>query len=271
MSTMTVRPRHTGASRQVADWALWRHGGRWLVPLAIVLLWQALHMLLTSADVASPGQSAGALADNFSLWWPDLLVTVQGLALSFALATIIGVTVGFLLGLSRFWYQVVSPLLLVAYAIPKIVLYPILLTALGLTLEAQVAFSVLHGVFPIMLLTATATTTVPRIHLRVADAYGLSLQQRLRLVVLPAIAPSVVAALRIGFGACFLGLILAEMFAAYDGLGYRITKYAADGNTERLLALVLLVALLAFLVTYSIYLWEERRARRLGLNGIAAG
>jgi NitT/TauT family transport system permease protein len=271
MSTMTAGPRHAGTSRQVADWAMWRHGGRWLVPLVILLLWQALHEVVTSADVASPGQTAAALGGNLDLWWPDLLVTVQSLATSFAIAAAIGIVGGFLLGLSGFWYRVVSPLLLIAYAVPKIVLYPILLMALGLTPEARIAFSVLHGVFPIMLLTATATTTVPRIHLRVADAYRLSLFQRMRLVVLPAIAPSVVAALRIGFGACFLGLVLAEMFAAYDGLGYRITKYAVDSNTERLLALVLLIALLAFLVTYSIYLWEERRARRLGLSGIAAG
>ncbi|MFB7087857.1 ABC transporter permease [Streptomyces sp. NPDC056296] len=274
MSTQTVGVKATErrAGRPgIADRRLWRYGGRWLVPVAILLLWQALHMILGAADVAAPGRTGVVLADYLGEWWPDLIVTVRSLAISFAVAAGIGVVGGFLLGLSEFWYRVVSPLLVVAYAVPKIVLYPVILMALGLSEEARIVFSLIHGVFPIMLLTATATTTIPQIRLRVADSYRLSLAQRLRLVVLPSIAPTVVASLRIGFGACFLGLILAEMFAAYNGLGFLITGYAVDSTTERLLALVLLITLLAFLVTYTIRLWEEGRARRLGLTNVIAG
>ncbi len=254
----------TAPRRGSADLRLWDRGGRWLVPIVALVLWQMVYARVGEPGLASPSTSVRAVGDHLDAWLPDLGVTLWTLAVSFALAAVIGVLAGFLLGLSRFWFEVCAPLLLIAYAIPKIVLYPIVLTALGLTPQARIVFAVMHGVFPIMLLTATATVNVPEIHTRVARAYRLGFRRRLWMIVLPAIAPTVVASLRIGFGACFLGLVLAEMFAAYDGLGSRLSKYISTSNTPSLLGIVLLISTVAFVATFAIYHWEERRAMRLG-------
>jgi NitT/TauT family transport system permease protein len=250
-------------SRRIAGLSLWDRGGRWMVPVIGLALWQIAYAGVGEPGLASPAASVRAIFDDLDAWLPDLGVTLWTLAVSFVISAIVGVLVGFLLGLSRFWYSVSEPLLIIAYSLPKIVLYPIVLTALGLTPQARIVFSALHGVFPIMLMTATATANVPEIRTRVARAYGLGFSRRLRMVVLPSIASTVVASLRIGFGACFLGLVLAEMFAAYNGLGFRLSKYISTSNTPPLLGVVLLITGIAFVVTFAIYHWEERRNVRL--------
>jgi NitT/TauT family transport system permease protein len=249
--------------RRAAD-----NGGRalvWLiVPCVAVVAWQSLYMVVGQPALASPADTVSMLTENLPRWSGDLRTTVTALLVSFVISVVLGVLLGFLVGLSRFWYGVISPLLLTANAIPKIVLYPIVLSALGVTMPARVTFAVLHGIFPIMVLTSAATTTVPEIYVRVARSFSMSPLGRLRYVVLPAITPSVIASLRIGFGSCFLGLVVAEMFAAYDGIGFRLSTYVSGADTTRLCAIVLLTVLVAFALTGTIYALEERRARRLG-------
>ena len=68
-------------------------------------------------------------------------------------SVVIGLLVGFWLGFERLSGDVLEPMIVTLYAIPKLTLYPILLLAFGLGLSAKVAFGVLHGVIPIILFT----------------------------------------------------------------------------------------------------------------------
>ena len=79
--------------------------------------------------------------------------------------SLIGLAVGFWLGFAQLAGDVLEPMVVALYAIPKLTLYPILLLAFGLGLSAKVAFGVLHGVIPIILFTQTAVrNTKPILH-----------------------------------------------------------------------------------------------------------
>jgi NitT/TauT family transport system permease protein len=237
---------------------------RLVVPVLLLAGWQLLYLVIGEPALVSPLATLRSLHANSGLWAPDFVSTLISLAAAYALAIAVGFGGGFLIGLSGARADLIVPLLVTASAVPKIVLYPIILLIFGVTEEGRIFFSWLHGVLPIAIITAQATRTVPAIYQKVARSYRLSFWRRVRHVLIPAVMPHAMVALRMGFGLCFLGLVLAEMFAAYDGLGFRLVKYMGFNQTPKVLALALVISMLAFLGTAILLAWEERRERRIG-------
>jgi NitT/TauT family transport system permease protein len=234
-----------------------------LFPLALLALWQILAVVLGDFFVASPLASLNALLQGVGDGWlgADAGVTLVALVYGYLLAVVLGVVIGFLLGLSRFAYAVFEPIVVALYALPKVALYPIFLFAFGLGIASQAWFAMFFGVFPIIIFTMSGTRNVSEVMLKVGRSLRLSRFQLFRTIVFPAILPSLVAGLRIGFGVTFLGVVLSQMFAARSGLGYVLVQSVSLHDMPRLYGLVLLLTLFAFVVNGAFLLWERRLTR----------
>lgn len=234
-----------------------------LFPLALLALWQILAVVLGDFFVASPLASLNALLQGVGDGWlgADAGVTLVALVYGYLLAVVLGVVIGFLLGLSRFAYAVFEPIVVALYALPKVALYPIFLFAFGLGIASQAWFAMFFGVFPIIIFTMSGTRNMSEVMLKVGRSLRLSRLQLFRTIVFPAILPSLVAGLRIGFGVTFLGVVLSQMFAARSGLGYVLVQSVSLHDMPRLYGLVLLLTLFAFVVNGAFLLWERRLTR----------
>ena len=126
------------------------------------------------------------------------------------------------MGAQRLSGEVGEPILITLYSLPKITLYPVILLIFGLTLSGKVVFGAIHGILPVALLTMAAIRNIPMVYLKSARTLHLSPWQTIWNVLLPATIPEVLAGLRIGFTVTLLGVLLAEMFASKDGLGFLI-------------------------------------------------
>jgi NitT/TauT family transport system permease protein len=230
-----------------------------LFPLALLALWQVLAVVLGSFFVASPLASLDALLKGVGDGWLGVNagVTLIALVYGYLLAVVFGVVIGFLLGLSRFAYAVFEPIVIALYALPKVALYPIFLFAFGLGIASQAWFAMFFGVFPIIIFTMSGTRNVSEVMLKVGRSLRLSRLQLFRTIVFPAILPSLVAGLRIGFGVTFLGVVLSQMFAARSGLGYVLMQSVSLHNMPRIYGLVLLLTLFAFTINGAFLLWEH--------------
>ncbi|MDQ0217237.1 ABC transporter permease [Peribacillus cavernae] len=246
----------------------WYAFGRYMVPVAIIILWEIIYLMLGEPAMASPWQSVVELKENANRWLGDMGNTVFTLLISFIIASISGVILGFFIGLSAFWTKTLSPLLLGLYSIPKVTLYPIFLLIFGLTLQGRVAFSVFHGIFPIMIICMEATRTVPDIYLKLAKSYRMSFMQKARQILIPAIMPQLVVGLRMSFSLCFLGLILAEMFASYEGLGHRLVHYMSLNQPSSILAIIIFIVFIAFFFTFLFLIWQEKNEQKIGKRQI---
>lgn len=230
-----------------------------LFPLALLVLWQILAVVLGEFFVASPLATLRALIQGVGAGWlgANAGVTLAALAYAYLLAVVFGVSIGFLLGLSRFAYAVFEPIIIALYALPKVALYPLFLFAFGLTISAQAWFAMFFGVFPIIIFTMNGTRNVSQVMFKVGRSLRLSRLQLFRYIVFPAILPSMVAGLRLGFGVTFLGVILSQMFAAKSGLGFVLVQSVELHNMPRLYGLVALLTLFAFAVNGAFLLWER--------------
>ena len=193
--------------------------------------------------------------------WHHLYVTVYELLGATALVIAVGGLVGILLGSSRLAFQVTYGPIATLFAFPKVTLFPIFITALGLGLSSKVLFAALFGFFPLAMGTMVGVRGIKSIHRSLLDVVGASFWFKLRHLYLPATLPAFVAALRIGYVYTGIGILLAEMFAAVAGLGNRIIGAGYQRTLDQFWVYVVLATLVLMLGAGVFRLIELRLAR----------
>jgi len=231
------------------------------VPVFIVLTWQVSSTLFTYLFLPTPLKTFEVLKTGLtqSGWLlSDLKDTMIELVLGYLLAVVLGLAVGFILGLNRFLREVSEPFVLNIYAIPKVTLFPIFLFIFGLGLESKIAFGFFHGIFPIIILTMGAIKDIKGAYLKVARSFRLNPLQLFKEVIFPSTLPSIMTGLRLGFNLAFIGVILGEMAASKSGLGYALMKSEGAFYMEKIICIVVVLAVIAIAVNYLYYVFEDR-------------
>jgi NitT/TauT family transport system permease protein len=219
-------------------------------------------MAAASADVPAPGTTALRLGQMLSAaaFWRDVGTTGRAFAAAWSVSVVSGTALGVLLGRSRRVSAAVEPLLANFHSLPKVVLYPIVLAFFGLGLAPKVAFGVMHALVPITLLTARAIGQIKSVHWRTARTLRLSVQATVWRIVLPAILPEWLGAVRVGASLSLLGVLIGEMFAAKRGLGFAAMGAMGLGDTTGIAAIGLFLAVFAVAINLTL-LTVERKTR----------
>jgi len=229
---------------------------------AVAVVWQLVYW---KSEIAITGpvetiKTAVELlgSENF---WRHALASGRAFGLSLLISSAGGVAVGLALGAHRFSGAVAAPILTALYTIPKVTLYPMVLLIFGLGISAKVAFGVMHGIIPVVIFTMDAVRNINPVLIKTARVFKLSPTETAFRMLIPAVMPEIVTGLRVGFSLTLLGVIIGEMFASQQGLGFMIINGMNVHNVRSLTAVVLLLVLFA-VVTGSMLLALERRLQR---------
>jgi NitT/TauT family transport system permease protein len=192
-------------------------------------------------------------------------VSLLRVACGFALAALTALPVGLLIGRCRPAREVFAPVTAAATAISPIAWIPVMILVFGFTSPASLLYGQDHwrhdlldqlwlaylaviwigAFFPMTVNVAAAAGGVRNSYLEAATAYGASRRQRLWKVVLPAAAPGILTALRIGGGISWRVIIAAEVFpGTRGGLGYTIVNGQTTGEFQYAFAAILLIAVI---------------------------
>ena len=180
------------------------------------------------------------------------------LGLGFGLTLLIAVPLGVLIGRSVILTRMFEPVINAIYAIPPVAFIPFLIVWFGLFLEARVALVFLMSVFDVLVIVIAGARDVRSALVDVGRSFGASHQQRLRLIVLPALLPFFFAALRVGSARAINGMITAELFFAAVNLGAIMKRATQNFDSATVLSVVLLICVLG-LIAQSGIAWLERR------------
>ncbi|WP_244817415.1 ABC transporter permease [Caballeronia sp. Lep1P3] len=240
-----------------------RHARRWMDALVLIVvlaaLWQGLSEMLGPDVLTTPARTVQRAFHIVSD--PDfpasLYVTSLAFASAFVISAIAGVCLGLVLGVRRLAGDVMEPLMMGFYSIPKVTLYPVVLLACGLGLWAKIVFGVIHGIVPITLFTMNAVRNMPPIYERAARTYRMNPVAFARHVLFPACTPEVVAGLRIGFSLTLLGTLIGEMFASQSGIGRMLMIAMNRNETSTIMALALMLFVFATLVNLLFLKWQR--------------
>jgi len=234
-----------------------------LIVAGMLLAWQMLYKMVGDTALSAPLPTLSYLIHFVptARFVQNAAATLMSFTLALIIAYGIGLAIGVWMGAHHLSGAVGEPILVALYSLPKITLYPVVLLIFGLSLSGRVTFGAMHGVLPVALLTMAAIRNIPRVYLKSARTMHLSTWQTIVTVLIPATLPEVVAGLRIGFTVTLLGVLLAEMFAAKQGLGFLIMNAMSLLQTEEMITVA--VVLFAFaVVANALLLWMEHRLHR---------
>ncbi|MGH2684544.1 MAG: ABC transporter permease [Actinomycetota bacterium] len=193
-------------------------------------------------------------------------VSMIELSIGFGIGAAVGVVGGIAAGLSRLFRRMSEHWITVMMAVPFAAVFPIFLVWFGLGLSSKIALAVFACFIPVWINTATGIMSVNPQLVEMARSFGARWPQVLRTVVLPWSLPSLIEGLRMGLGRAFLGVIIGELLASREGLGFLITLSGTTLRMDNLLAAVMTVTLITLGLTYLMRLaqriavpwWSER-------------
>jgi NitT/TauT family transport system permease protein len=217
---------------------------RMIAGAAILLLWEGVVLAFAPAYVARPSGIAAAFPGVvtspafLAATANTLLAVAQGLVIALALGTLIGLAMGRSVVADRLLRHYVNGF----YAVPMIVVLPLLTLWFGYTGAARLATIVFAALFSIIVNVADGAKSVPREYLEVARSFRAPQHRILLEIVLPSAMPYFLAGLRLAAGRALIGAVVAEFFTAIGGLGYFILYNSRTFHHNEAFVGVLLLA-----------------------------
>src|SRR5215470_19056238 len=174
----------------------------------------------------------------------DAWFSLQRAIGGFALAAVVGVALGVLMGRSSIAAACLGPIFSGTYPIPKIALFPVFIYLFGIGNLSKVVLIFLECLYPIVVTTHAGSRAVNRVLVWSAANMGVSRAAMLWKVVVPATAPFIFAGFRIAMPIVMIVVVITEMISSADGLGYLAMYSLASFKTDRMLAVVVVIACL---------------------------
>jgi ABC-type nitrate/sulfonate/bicarbonate transport system permease component len=224
-----------------------------ILPIALVIaLWQALVTFGYAPPtlLPSPGlvfvRLAAQLVDPEFLG--DVGITLFRLFAGFAIAVILGISIGLAAAVHPAVNAIVRPVVRVLAPVPKVALYPALLLLLGFDHASKITLVTADALFPILLATYYGASVVEQKLIWSAMAAGTPRRQVLFKVVLPAAMPSILTGCRIGLVISCIVVFLAEMITSADGLGHLLVIAARNFQTVDMFVPLITISLLGLIL-----------------------
>ena len=151
--------------------------------------------------------------------WQNLSLTLYRSLVGFAIATVLGLALGFAVTYNRAARWLLDPLISVGFPMPKIAFLPIITLWLGFHDLSKISMVVFDAVFPVITATIAATMSVERHLLWSARNLGASERELLHEVVFPAALPQIMTGLQVSLPIALIVCIVAEMKMGGVGLG----------------------------------------------------
>jgi NitT/TauT family transport system permease protein len=186
------------------------------------------------------------------------LSTAWTATLGFVIGGLFGATVGYLLGLSRFWESVLSPYILAMQIAPKVAFAPLFIMWFGYTFWPKLLTTVLVVFFPILVNVSQAVRVADRDLVNLARAYSMTPAQCFWKVLFPLSMPALMAGLRIGATLAVIGVTVGELVGGNTGLGFLITYGEGQSNTAMVFNAIVLLTVIGLVLYWVVGLVEKR-------------
>ncbi|MGB8107481.1 MAG: ABC transporter permease [Pseudolabrys sp.] len=237
---------------------------RWVITLAsiaiMLILWEIFGRRINPVFGSYPSAIAVAfweLAVSGQLW-SALYESLRPFLLGYALAILIGVPLGLLIGGFRVAEAALGIYVTAGYAMPLVALVPLLILWLGLGFAVKVSVVFLMALFPICINTWLGVVAVPKTLIEVGKSFVAPDLVILRRIVLPATLPYIMAGVRLAVGRAVVAMVIAEFFTTISGLGAVIINSANNFDTATMFVPIIILMLLAVGLNWLIG-WVERR------------
>jgi NitT/TauT family transport system permease protein/taurine transport system permease protein len=233
------------------------------VAVAAVAAWEAIVRLglVSAIIVAAPSDIILAAASDGAIFLRAFATTAIEIAAAIVMTWTLGIAVGLIAGSSHSLASATAPVLSSIFAVPLIILYPLLMAWLGIGPLSKVVFAVLSGFFPVALNTIDGVRAIERRYIAFARSVGATRLQTYARIIFPLALPAIVSGLRVGTGLVVIGVIVTEMLASLGGIGFLISYHRTLFNTGHIYFGMMLALLMAVPVNMGLTAIDRRIGR----------
>jgi sulfonate transport system permease protein len=219
-----------------------------LLPVGLALAWEIIVWLgLSSGRLMPPPSkifatlveltSSGELSRH-------IMATLTRVAAGFGLGVVAGTLLGAISGYWSLARRLLDPTVQALRAIPSLAWVPLFILWLGIFETSKVALIAVGVFFPVYLGVMGAILAVDRKIVEVGRTFRLSGPAMIRRILLPAVLPAYVVALRVGLGLGWMFVVAAELMGASEGLGYLLLDGQQLGKPAQILAAIVVFAVI---------------------------
>jgi NitT/TauT family transport system permease protein len=231
-----------------------------IVPVVIILLWEVTAdlRLIPVAWVPAPSTVArtfyiwifgggAALSLASGTWVTDIVISGVTVVWGFLIAVVAGVLFGLLIGWFKLAESLAEPLMNILRPIPITAWVPFAVVAFGIRAPSAIFLIALGAFFPIAINTYDGVKQTPLMLKRAALMLGASTRSLFFNVALRSALPNIFTGLRLGVGLAWVLVVVAEMLAVQEGLGFVLWDAYNLIRMDLIIADMLTVGCLGFL------------------------
>ena len=240
-----------------------------VVPVVVIALWQAcamfgwvnrqvlpspLAVLAKLIEYALPLTPFDPAAGSRLAWLfsgellNDTMGSMYRVVVGFLVGAGLALPLGLSMGASRTMYAWFNPLMQVLRPIPPIAYIPLAILWFGLGNAPAIFLIALGAFFPVLVNTIAGVRQVDGIYIRAARNLGVNRRTMFVRVMLPAAVPYILSGVRIGIGTAFIVVIVSEMIAVNNGLGFRILEAREYFWSDKIIAGMISIGLLGLAI-----------------------
>jgi NitT/TauT family transport system permease protein len=238
-----------------------------IVPVVVIAIWQILSSIgfINPLILPSPwavltkwiqylSPTAAYTSGSWLKWLfsgeliIDTIGTMYRVTVGFIIGAGMALPIGLLMGSSTLIYAWMNPLIQVLRPIPPIAYIPLSILWFGLGNAPAVFLIAIGAFFPVLINTIAGVRNVDSIYLRAARNLGANRSTLFLRVMLPAAIPYILSGVRIGIGTAFIVVIVSEMIAVNNGLGFRILEAREYFWSDKIIAGMISIGMLGLAI-----------------------
>ena len=240
----------------------------WLIVVVLVAWWflsanstnffiPSLEQIITTLgrDLANGVIIAGAI------------YSLTNLFVGLLIATVLGIGLGLLLGELGWLRRIVDPIIHFFRSVPQAALVPMIIGVFGMGQGPKMGTIAFACMWPILLNTIDGVLGVEPTIRKFSKVYRIPRSLHFRRVVLPAALPQIVAGVRVALPIGITVMVVSEMFASIEGLGFYILNSSATFKVPETWAGALLVGVIGYVISLLFVLAERRLLRWYHASG----
>ena len=237
------------------------------IVLGVVWYWGAHHGWVPDQILPPPDVVWQTLRENLDdgTLQNATLVSLQRVLIGFASGAVIGAGVGFAIGASKTLRELFEPSFLALNQVPHIGWMPILILLVGIGEPVKIILIAWGAFLPVMLGTAQGVRDVPGVYRELGRVLMFDRYATLTTIILPSALPSIFTGVREGLANAWQALVVVELLASFEGLGYLMAYGRQLFQLELVLAAIIVIGLVG-LVFYGLLSLIEIRLRRWRLE-----
>jgi nitrate/nitrite transport system permease protein len=228
------------------------------VGVAVVVgLWSLV--ALSSPDLPTPAEGLSALRKLLRYPFYDLGPNDKGIGIQlgaslvkvfagFAMAAVVGVPLGFLIGGSKRAWAAANPVIQVLRPVSPLAWFPIGLVVLKDVGHAAIFVIFITSLWPTVINTAFGASSVPVDQRNVARVFKFGRVAYVRHVMIPHSLPSIITGMRLSMGIAWMVIVAAEMLSGNTGIGYFVWNSYNGGNLAYVIAAIVTIGMVGVLL-----------------------